>query len=386
LCFTLNFVAAQCTTELGLLSSSNFQKNESVFVCYEDTLKVELSDYQLMEGQELYYVYHFDKDYTLGHFKIDTAETEGMINSYRDEIFVTAIITNSNSLFEIDDSCAVFSNTIEVNFLEELRFELDYECRYGSPNDYIDIYYQAWGGLPGADSTFSYVVSGDISDTLKLKQIDSLRITPPESMLYIVNVYDGPCSANEALYVQWCFQLPIELLTLTGEVINKTHLIKWVTPYEVENSHFIIDVSKDAVNFELVDTVKGFGTTSKPMRYSLTNNNVSPGVYYYRIRKVNFDEKIEMLGIIEVIQYATSVYPNPTKQYLNLHNNGQVFQNLEINITDITGQQIANYTQNQIETSNLGYRLNVDFLSSGIYFMNVMADDFQKIEKFVVEK
>jgi len=173
---TTSLAFTQCATQLGTLNSPNFQKDGSVFVCFEDTFKVELSNYQLMEGQKLYYVYHFDKDYTLGYFKIDTAETEGMINSYPDEIFVTAIITNSNSLFEIDDSCAVFSNTIEVNFLERIQVEVDYSCYISYSVEYADIKYVLEGGLPEIDSSYSYQLIGDLIDTLAYNRINSITV------------------------------------------------------------------------------------------------------------------------------------------------------------------------------------------------------------------
>jgi len=389
LCFTLNFVAAQCTTELGLLSSSNFQKNESVFVCYEDTLKVELSDYQLMEGQQLYYVYHYSENYIDGIYKIDTGLTSGIINDlFSNKVYTTVIATSSNSLYEIDDTCTVFSNTIEANFLDKLSFELDYECRSNFPDEFLEIYYTSLGSLPHLDSTFNYYISGDLNDTLKYKEIDSLTFAYEEPWSIEINFTDGLCTVNEIFrIIDFCFRLPIGLLTtFTGTVINNEHLIKWKMRSEIESAHFILQVSTDGVNFEILDTVQGAGTTSSLTSYEIINTNTSLGSLYYQLLQVEYDGTINTLGIIKVTQYATSVYPNPTKQYLNLHNNGQGFQNLEINITDITGQQIANYTQNQIETTNLGYRLNVAFLSSGIYFMNVMADDFQKIEKFVVEK
>jgi len=389
LCFTLNFVAAQCTTELGLLSSSNFQKNESVFVCYEDTLKVELSDYQLMEGQQLYYVYHYSENYIDGIYKIDTGLTSGIINDlFSNKVFVTAIATSSNSLYEIDDTCTVFSNTIEANFLERISFYYTYDCNKRAYTEYVDLRYSAEGGLPQIDNTFSYYIYGDINDTLKYNEIDSLELNLGKSFYGQINIFDGLCTKTWVFSgINYChLLLPIELLFFAGETTSEGHLIKWKMNSEIESSHFILQVSTDGVNFEIVDTVQGAGTISTLTSYEIINTNTSLGSLYYQLLQVEFDGTINTLGIIEVIQYATSVYPNPTKQYLNLHNNGQVFQNLEINITDITGRQIASYTQNQIETTNLGYRLNVDFLSSGIYFMNVMADDFQKIEKFVVEK
>jgi len=130
----------------------------------------------------------------------------------------------------------------------------------------------------------------------------------------------------------------------------------------------------------------GSGTTADPNSYEAINKNVLPGTHYYKLSKVDFDGTKTHLGIIEVIQYATSVHPNPTNKHLNFSNNGQALVNLEIAITDVTGRQVANFTQNQIETTDLGYRFDVAFLTSGIYFVTVTGDKFQHVEKFVVEK
>lgn len=59
---------------------------------------------------------------------------------------------------------------------------------------------------------------------------------------------------------------------------------------------------------------------------------------------------------------------------------------MEIAITNIAGRQIGNFTQDQIEATDLGYRLDLAFLASGIYLIRVTGDDFQRVEKFVVEK
>lgn len=380
---TLNNVSAQCTTQVGQLSTPNFQKDERAFICYEDTFKVELSNYQLMEGQELYFLYHYDEDDIFDIHKIDTLITNGVINNRStslasNKLFVTAVATKSNTLFEIDDTCTVFSNTIEVNFLKPIIIEVDHSCNKSYNYEYANIKYVLEGGLPEIDSYYNYQLSGDLVNTLSYYQIDSIKLSIANTDDLYINITDGLCFSNTSIEINRCHHLPIEFLVFTGEVINEDHLIKWAMNGEVEISHFIIQISKDAINWETVDTVQGAGTTSQSTSYEILNKNILAGIYYYKLIKVDFDGTISHLGIVEVIQYATSVHPNPTNQYLNIHNNGQPFENLEISIADISGKKMANFSQNEIEISDLGYRLNVSFLSSGIYFLNIVSDDLQK--------
>lgn len=349
---------AQCTTQVGQLSTPNFQKDGSVYVCYEDTFKVELSDFQLAEGQTLYYVYH-NENYIWDFHKIDTTETNGLANKElnTNKIYVTAIATNDSSFLEINDTCTVFSNTIEVNFLEPIGFDWDYECRYGYSNDYIDILYAPRGSLPQIDTTFNYYISGDITDTLANKQIDSLTINALSSTIYLINVTDGLCATKEILRIQWCYDLPLDfLLVFTGKVTDEGHLIKWVTNGEINNSHFILQVSGDAVNWETVDTIQGAGTTSQPTSYQAYNKNITFGSNYYKLLQVDFDGTFSHLHTIEVIHYPTSVYPNPSKQYLNFSNNGEALENIEITISDISGRQVARFTQDRNNQFKLSIR------------------------------
>lgn len=124
------------------------------------------------------------------------------------------------------------------------------------------------GGLPEIDNNYSYQLSGDLISTLAYYQIDSLALSIADTVDLHINITDGLCFSNISVDIYRCRHLPlIVLFAFTGEVINEGHLLKWVIDSEINNSHFIIDVSKDAINFENVDAIQGLGTTSRSVSY-----------------------------------------------------------------------------------------------------------------------
>jgi len=71
-------------------------------------------------------------------------------------------------------------------------------------------------------------------------------------------------------------------------------------------------------NWKTIGFVPGFGTTTEPKSYSFTDENVSTGIYKYRLKQFDFDGSFEYSNEIEVevdftpkefVLYQN--YPNP---------------------------------------------------------------------------
>lgn len=85
------------------------------------------------------------------------------------------------------------------------------------------------------------------------------------------------------------------------------------------------------------------------------------------------------VGINQIYNSSNiSIYPNPTKDKLNIQLENFNQNNLSISITNYLGQVVKNYSISQNLTV-----LELSDLSNGIYFLNLQNNNFQKTIKFI---
>ena len=122
--------------------------------------------------------------------------------------------------------------------------------------------------------------------------------------------------------------VPVELTSFTASVLQneKAVQLNWTTATETNNSGFEIlrgvypanSRTQNDNEWNTIGFVPGFGTTTEPKSYSFTDENVSTGIYKYRLKQIDFDGTFEYSNEIEVevdftpkefVLYQN--YPNP---------------------------------------------------------------------------
>ncbi|MCT4580542.1 MAG: T9SS type A sorting domain-containing protein [Flavobacteriales bacterium] len=116
--------------------------------------------------------------------------------------------------------------------------------------------------------------------------------------------------------------LPILLQSFDAELIKESLVeLKWVTSTELNNSHFIVERSQDGYDWEEVAKVLAEGNSVTNIDYVAYDNNPLYGVSYYRLKQVDFDGTLTIFKIKTIIneqELEASIYPNPTKDILNV--------------------------------------------------------------------
>lgn len=378
---------AQCNNQIGTLNVLNPHHKDGVFICYEDTLQVELTDYELMDSQKLYYVYHARSNVNSLIIDVDTTKTDGFINilSTPPKLYVTAVIGNDKPSSWLKDSCTVFSNTVEFYCLDRVNFDIDVDAV--SRKEYI-VRVQATGGMPEFDNTYKYFLTGNINDVLRIDEIArfNVELSSRETFnMYIIDA-NGCTTKPYSEVLESSFQFPITLLSFYAQIEGTNHLLNWATASEINSDYFVLEVSKNGGDFVVLDSIKGAGTTSQTNRYSFINENLIPGTYLYRLSQVDFEGEVELLGVFELESYAVHAFPNPTNNYLSFHFSGAQFNNLEIQIFDSTGKKVLSFNDVKLRYYRHDFTIDVSSLTDGIYFAQIHADNFKRVEKFIVEK
>jgi hypothetical protein len=117
--------------------------------------------------------------------------------------------------------------------------------------------------------------------------------------------------------------LPIELISFTAAKKNKAVDVTWETATEINNDYYLVEKSKNGVDFELLGQVKGAGNSLSKLNYSITDEKPYNGIIYYRLKQVDFNEtfnysKIASVDFNSSKDFSFDVYPNPNKELILL--------------------------------------------------------------------
>ena len=171
--------------------------------------------------------------------------------------------------------------------------------------------------------------------------------------------------------------LPIELISFTGKNEEAQNLLSWKTATETNNKGFEIETCKDGVNFQVIEFVKGRGTTSETQNYTFTHRLATKesGILYYRLKQMDYDGQFEYSQTIAIRsegkQNSIAVYPNPSNGLytISLDEKAEIEQ---ISLMTVTGQSIdVNISNNQLDLTNE---------AAGVYFLQVNGENIRLIK------
>jgi hypothetical protein len=147
--------------------------------------------------------------------------------------------------------------------------------------------------------------------------------------------------------------------------------IVWITQSESNVDYFEIQSSKDGIHFSKLETTQSLGNSLQTTKYQLSVELPDVGLYYFRIKTVDFDGKIDYSIMRQVSINANKsflkVTPNPIKNMTNI----------EVEWFSNTGQDavrcmLMDSKGNLVLTSILYEGVNIvslPFLQEGIYYL-----------------
>lgn len=193
----------------------------------------------------------------------------------------------------------------------------------------------------------------------------------------------------------FCNPLPVELVSFNAFEEDCNIRLNWITETEIDNDFFLVQKSKDGVNYEEIARVQGAGSTVQSQEYTYMDTQV--GVRnYYRLVQVDFDGKQTVFEtkFIESSCYSDSdvntiseLFPNPVNQseMVNIKFfTDQIATNAVFVITDMLGREVDRQEAPVVEGPNL-LSYNPEKLGDGTYFLQIQGDDwFTETKKFIV--
>jgi hypothetical protein len=181
--------------------------------------------------------------------------------------------------------------------------------------------------------------------------------------------------------------LPVEMIRFEAKAsANHTAQLDWVTASELNNSHFIIERSYNAIDFEEVGIVQGNGTVNHISEYAHLDNTIdaAQNVVYYRLVQVDYDgttstsliRKVSFENDLYAVASAKA-YPNPTKDKVTVVFNPDLeVESHDVIVMDNIGRVVTQFTT---ELDNV--EIDLSNQSSGVYFISLSSGESFKIIK-----
>ncbi len=131
-----------------------------------------------------------------------------------------------------------------------------------------------------------------------------------EGNLYLAN-FDGAL-----MRITTELSLPVTLSSWSARLQEKSVLLRWSTTAEEQSDYFLLERSSDGANFSEIARVPASGRADS---YSYTDQDLSPGTYFYRLTQTDLDGTqarfdIRQVSLLEGRQGWPTISPNPAEQ------------------------------------------------------------------------
>ncbi len=185
--------------------------------------------------------------------------------------------------------------------------------------------------------------------------------------------------------------VPVELTSFKGYLKENKIVLEWQTASELNNEGFIIEKSKDKIEWKPIGFAKGYGTTTGKNKYQFYDYNLDNVRNYYRLKQIDYDGTYKFSNIVEISYSITSFnlsqnYPNPfnpsTIIKYSIVKKGEV----KLTIYDILGREVSVLVNEVKDPGYYEVNFNASNLASGVYFYRLVAGSFVSTHKMLLLK
>lgn len=213
----------------------------------------------------------------------------------------------------------------------------------------------------------------------------------PNLYIRITKTNDAVTNLNrlrlDRIYLQ-ATALPVQVTYFQTEATDNQRVnIRWETAQEINSNIFIVERSRNAIDYKTIATIEAAGESNTSKRYSFTDESALFGTNYYRLSQIDKDGTTQVFRPQAVIIYDASlpfgVFANPVI--------GDVF-NVKVEDADE-----ANFVMNDLNGKPINLKTNKltqtiveitpqENLFWGMYILQVQTLGSLKMHKVLVVK
>lgn len=182
--------------------------------------------------------------------------------------------------------------------------------------------------------------------------------------------------------------LPVEMSALEGAAINSHSVLNWTTYQETNTSHFEIQRSPNGQDYEKIGEIAAAGQSRVQIDYRFVDEQPLGAKNYYRLKNVDMDGQLTFSNVVDVYHridrtILQSIYPNPTKDVVNLKLLSASSDKTKVVISDMLGHQVLVKDFNVFVGEQV-IELDVSSLASGNYMIKLSNQDIAVNSKLTI--
>lgn len=188
--------------------------------------------------------------------------------------------------------------------------------------------------------------------------------------------------------------LPAEFMNINAVGIIDHIDVNWKVGSEYNLSHYILERSEDALNYEEIATLLGAGNTNLEQNYYHKDDSVRFNQnYYYRVKSVDLNGSYEYSPVVvasleKELNNGLDIllYPNPAEDNFNILITTSKDRNVSLNVSNAMGQVLIELKE-ELQSGNTVSIIQSSDWSKGIYFVELrdVETDIKTIKKIVIQ-
>lgn len=227
--------------------------------------------------------------------------------------------------------------------------------------------------LTDADGDFTNATIESIVPVVNPNYPDIIEFVGLTSSAYLARPYFTLASISSAT------SLPVELISFVAECDDEQVQLKWNVASEVDNDHFTVEASNDAISFDPVAEVEGRGTVSTGKVYTYDAGALR--YKYYRLSQTDGNGITNQLGVIAASgscypdEFSIELYPNPLTSdadEISFYINATRPEQLKVQFYDMTGKLCKEGTIDVLKGAGT-YPMDAAQLSKGVYTVRIFG-------------
>lgn len=185
--------------------------------------------------------------------------------------------------------------------------------------------------------------------------------------------------------------VPVELNSFSATVNGNSVTLDWSTATESNNAGFSIERKVENGEWTKIGEKVGAGTSTNPINYSFTDDNLLSGKYHYRLVQKDFDGTSKIYDLLNEVIIGVpdkfelnQNFPNPFNPSTVIRYALPVSGRVALSVFDVTGAEVVVLVNETKEAGSYEVRFDASGLSSGVYFYTLTSGEFTMTKKLVL--
>jgi hypothetical protein len=167
--------------------------------------------------------------------------------------------------------------------------------------------------------------------------------------------------------------LPLELISFSGKMLEKTNVLEWVTQSEKNVLQHLLERSPDGVHWTELGRKTGQTVSASQIYYQLEDNQPF-NESYYRLRSIDLDGQEAVSKTILLRREPgfgiDRVFPVPTSGILTVQFGTDQETNVSMRLYNLAGALMLEQSSEAVRGNNQT-RLSLEALPAGLYFLQM---------------